>query len=71
MARCSTSISTRLHAVVVALEVGDLTLDGWHMFGGNPRHDGPVARADRGYSSSRGAPSTASTASCDGPPGMR
>jgi hypothetical protein len=18
------------------------TLDGWHMFGGNPRHDGPV-----------------------------
>jgi Ca-activated chloride channel homolog len=31
---------------VVALEVGDRTLDGWHMFGGSPRHDGPVARAD-------------------------
>lgn len=28
---------------VVALQVGDRTLDGWHMFGGNPRHDGPVA----------------------------
>jgi Ca-activated chloride channel family protein len=28
---------------VVALEVGDRTLDGWHMFGGNPRHSGPVA----------------------------
>jgi Ca-activated chloride channel family protein len=28
---------------VVALEVADPTLDGWHMFGGNPRHDGPVA----------------------------
>ncbi len=28
---------------VVALHVGDRTLDGWHMFGGNPRHDGPVA----------------------------
>ena len=28
---------------VVALQVGDPTLDGWHMFGGNPRHDGPVA----------------------------
>lgn len=27
---------------VVALQVGDRTLDGWHMFGGNPRHDGPV-----------------------------
>lgn len=28
---------------VVALEVADPTLDGWHMFGGSPRHDGPVA----------------------------
>ena len=28
---------------VVCLQVGDRTLDGWHMFGGNPRHDGPVA----------------------------
>lgn len=30
---------------VVALQVGDATLDGWHMFGGNPGHDGPVAPA--------------------------
>lgn len=30
---------------VVALQVGDRTLDGWHMFGGDPRHDGPVAPA--------------------------
>jgi Ca-activated chloride channel homolog len=27
---------------VVGLEVGDTTLDGWHMFGGNPQHNGPV-----------------------------
>lgn len=27
---------------VVALEVGDPTLDGWHMFGGNAHHNGPV-----------------------------
>jgi Ca-activated chloride channel family protein len=27
---------------VVALSVADPTLDGWHMFGGNPQHDGPV-----------------------------
>jgi Ca-activated chloride channel family protein len=27
---------------VIGLEVGDRTLDGWHMFGGNPRHNGPV-----------------------------
>lgn len=27
---------------VVALHVGDSTLDGWHMFGGNPGHNGPV-----------------------------
>jgi Ca-activated chloride channel family protein len=27
---------------VIGLEVGDATLDGWHMFGGNPQHDGPV-----------------------------
>jgi Ca-activated chloride channel family protein len=27
---------------VIGLQVGDATLDGWHMFGGNPRHDGPV-----------------------------
>jgi Ca-activated chloride channel family protein len=30
---------------VVALQVGDATLDGWHMFGGSPGHDGPVAPA--------------------------
>jgi len=28
--------------LVVALQVADPTLDGWHMFGGNPRHNGPV-----------------------------
>jgi Ca-activated chloride channel family protein len=28
--------------LVVALEVADATLDGWHMFGGNPRHNGPT-----------------------------
>lgn len=27
---------------VVGLEVGDDTLDGWHMWGGNARHAGPV-----------------------------
>lgn len=27
---------------VVGLEVGDGTLDGWHMWGGNARHAGPV-----------------------------
>ena len=27
---------------VIALNVADPTLDGWHMFGGNPRHDGLV-----------------------------
>ena len=27
---------------VVALQVGDRSLDGWHMFGGNPQHDGAV-----------------------------
>lgn len=30
---------------VVALQVADPTLDGWHMFGGNPHHNGPVAPA--------------------------
>ncbi|HSK01978.1 MAG TPA: PQQ-binding-like beta-propeller repeat protein [Kofleriaceae bacterium] len=28
---------------VVALEVADPSLDGWHMFGGNPHHNGLVA----------------------------
>ncbi|MGE5181479.1 MAG: PQQ-binding-like beta-propeller repeat protein [Acidobacteriota bacterium] len=27
---------------VIALDVADPTLDGWHMFGGNPEHGGPV-----------------------------
>ncbi|HEY4058667.1 MAG TPA: PQQ-binding-like beta-propeller repeat protein, partial [Kofleriaceae bacterium] len=27
---------------VIALNVADATLDGWHMFGGNPQHDGRV-----------------------------
>ncbi|HJZ84614.1 MAG TPA: PQQ-binding-like beta-propeller repeat protein [Polyangia bacterium] len=27
---------------VIALNVADSSLDGWHMFGGNPRHNGPV-----------------------------
>jgi len=27
---------------VVALHVGDMTLDGWHMWGGSPGHDGAV-----------------------------
>ncbi|MEJ7601997.1 MAG: hypothetical protein WKG01_29140 [Kofleriaceae bacterium] len=30
---------------VIALQVGDRSLDGWHMFGGNPRHTGLVAAA--------------------------
>jgi Ca-activated chloride channel family protein len=28
---------------VIALEVSDSSLDGWHMWGGNPHHNGPVA----------------------------
>jgi outer membrane protein assembly factor BamB len=28
---------------VIALNVADATLDGWHMWGGNPQHDGLVA----------------------------
>jgi len=31
--------------LVVALQVADPTLDGWHMFGGNPRHNGPVTHS--------------------------
>ena len=34
--------ATTQDGYVVALSVGDPSLDGWHMFGGNPRHDGPV-----------------------------
>ena len=32
---------------VVALDIADPTLDGWHMFGGNPHHNGPVAPPPR------------------------
>jgi Ca-activated chloride channel family protein len=28
---------------VIALEVADSSLDGWHMWGGNPHHNGPVS----------------------------
>lgn len=31
---------------VIALNVADKTLDGWHMFGGDPRHDGMVVPLD-------------------------
>jgi Ca-activated chloride channel homolog len=27
---------------IIALNVTDTSLDGWHMYGGNPRHNGPV-----------------------------
>jgi Ca-activated chloride channel family protein len=44
--------ATTADGYVVALDVADPTLDGWHMFGGNPAHDGPVvpkpAAASRG-----------------------
>jgi outer membrane protein assembly factor BamB len=30
---------------VIALHVADTTLDGWHMFGGNPEHVGPVTKS--------------------------
>ncbi len=33
---------TTTRGAVVALQVADPSLDGWHMFGGNPRHTGPV-----------------------------
>jgi outer membrane protein assembly factor BamB len=33
---------TTTDGTVVGLEVADATLDGWHMWGGNPQHDGPV-----------------------------
>jgi len=36
--------ATTTQGYVVALNVADETLDGWHMFGGNPKHDGPVVR---------------------------
>jgi outer membrane protein assembly factor BamB len=34
--------ATTTDGTVVALNVGDSTLDGWHMWGGNPHHNGPV-----------------------------
>ena len=33
---------------VVALNVGDTTLDGWHMFGGNSHHNGAVSSVGQG-----------------------
>lgn len=30
---------------LIGLEIGDPQLDGWHMWGGNARHDGPSANA--------------------------
>jgi len=34
--------ATTRKGAIVALQVGDETLDGWHMWGGNPGHNGPV-----------------------------
>ncbi len=34
--------ATTRDGYVIALRVGDKTLDGWHMFGGNAKHNGPV-----------------------------
>jgi Ca-activated chloride channel family protein len=36
--------ATTTDGTVVALQVADSSLDGWHMWGGNPQHNGPVAR---------------------------
>ena len=38
--------TTSTDGTVVGVQVGDSSLDGWHMWGGNPRHNGPVAAAD-------------------------
>ena len=35
---------TTIDGTIVGLDVADATLDGWHMWGGNPQHDGLVAR---------------------------
>jgi outer membrane protein assembly factor BamB len=35
---------TTIDGTIVGLDVADTTLDGWHMWGGNPQHDGLVAR---------------------------
>jgi Ca-activated chloride channel family protein len=37
--------ATTVKGYVIALHVGDETLDGWHMFGGNPKHNGPAMAA--------------------------
>ncbi len=34
--------ATTVDGEVIAMQAGDESLDGWHMFGGNPRHDGLV-----------------------------
>jgi len=39
--------ATTADGEVVALHVGDASLDGWHMWGGSPGHDGLVASAAR------------------------
>jgi Ca-activated chloride channel homolog len=33
---------TTIDGTILGLDVADPTLDGWHMWGGNPQHDGPV-----------------------------
>jgi hypothetical protein len=33
--------ATTKDGYVIALNVGDSSLDGWHMFGGTPAHNGP------------------------------
>jgi Ca-activated chloride channel family protein len=35
--------ATTTDGTVIALQVADASLDGWHMWGGNPHHNGPVA----------------------------
>jgi outer membrane protein assembly factor BamB len=34
--------ATTADGIVIALQVGDTSLDGWHMWGGNPQHNGRV-----------------------------
>jgi Ca-activated chloride channel homolog len=35
--------ATTVDGAVIGLEVGDASLDGWHMWGGGPAHNGVVA----------------------------
>ena len=35
---------TTVDGTILGLDVADPTLDGWHMWGGNPQHDGLVAK---------------------------